>query len=77
MWEPDPQKLKPYVDRWIRCQDATVVRDMRQETGWGMMDCKSYLEKARLLNELRHSTTVEELRDLMVEFVHRSHWTLK
>lgn len=69
--------LQRQVDAWIEEPSASIVKEMREATGWGMMECKSYLEKARIMRQLDEADTVEKLRDLMKDMIGRSNWVLR
>lgn len=69
--------LIEFENEWIEEPRADTVKRMRERTGWGMMDCKAYLQKAAFMRELDAADTIEKLRDLAKIMANNMNWRLK
>ena len=72
----DSEDLQSFVEEWIEAPNADTVRQMRVYTGWGMMECKNYLNKAAIIYSLDRAETVEQLRELVKSLAYRVEWRI-
>ncbi len=73
----EPEDLQEFVDEWIADPQATTVKRMRNLTGWGMMECKSYLDKAAFVYNINNAKDFETLRKLVSQLASMSNWKLR